>query len=130
MRCTVRSLIIVLISGLLAACQSASHTVAISATDAEAQFSRLDGHLAAKRLEKAQTLWLQLRDQTSDAARIDHYRHRLVEAFMQQGEDAIDRGDMRVAIRALNHARALMPAGPALTNGLACTINCIRNPAK
>ncbi|SDH20767.1 hypothetical protein SAMN05216588_103180 [Pseudomonas flavescens] len=106
---------------LMAGCQSrqqaepapAPAAVAV-APSAQQQF---DADLAGGRLAEAKTQFEALR-QDGDPAAVLHAQRRLSEAYLQEGQKALESGDLDKAAKSLGHARNLMPKAPALTTGL------------
>lgn len=84
--------------------------------DTEAPIRRLlEQQLASGDLPGATDSFLRLQ-QAQPEAQLERYQRLLADAWLQQGQEALERGDMGAAAKALAKARALMPQAPALTN--------------
>src|SRR5690606_24826115 len=108
------------LSLLLAGCQASAPLQPYQAPmDAGvAAFQELEGTLAAGRLDEARSRLTTLRTSRPGDTRVEQYQRQLVEAYLQQGQQALREGDLEQATGALNHARELLPHAPALTAGL------------
>lgn len=96
----------------LAACHHTEHRTTLAPTERLLEKQLAGGDLPAatdslRRLQQAQP-----------GPELEGYQHRLAEAWLQQGQKALERGDMKAAATALGNARALMPEAPALTDDL------------
>lgn len=106
---------------LMVGCQSPQHAdsapapaaVAV-APSAQEQF---DASLAEGRLADAEAQFEALQ-QGGEPAVVLHTQRRLSEAYLQEGQKALENGDLDKAAKSLGHARNLMPKAPALTTGL------------
>lgn len=95
----------------LGACQ-----LAPAPADTEAPIRRLlEQQLASGDLPGATDSFHRLQ-QAQPEAQLERYQRLLADAWLQQGQQALERGDMGAAAKALANARALMPQAPALTN--------------
>lgn len=94
----------------LAGCQSAR------VEDSQSQlFQR---YLAEGRLAQADQLLDAAAACGVDTERLAPYQRRLADAYLRQGQEALQKGDLATATTALSRARSLLPAAPALTAGL------------
>jgi hypothetical protein len=116
---TSRALPLLAFALLLAACQNRALQAPLPATDElVSAFRQLELSLDAGRLEEAQQRLGELQQRASGDTRLEQYRRQLAEAYMQQGQQALQKGDLDTATSALGSARALLPQAPALTTGL------------
>ena len=100
----------------LAGCQ---HDAAQPATPTAAEtlppaYQQLEQQLSSGQLEQARVQLSTLKAQAPNDSRLDGYQRMLAEAYLQQSQAALQRGDMDAATQALIHARALLPQAPAL----------------
>lgn len=87
---------------------------AAAAPGAQEQF---EAHLAAGQLAEAEAQLPALQAEGDSAAQLQAQR-QLSEAYLQEGQKALEAGDLDKAAKSLAHARTLMPKAPALTTGL------------
>ncbi|HBX56781.1 PA5502 family lipoprotein [Pseudomonas sp. UBA2684] len=121
-----RCLSIVAISLLLAACQSAPQVANLPTDDLVSAFRQLEQSLASGQLSAAESQLGSLQQRATGDTRLEQYQRQLAEAYLQQGQQALQTGDLDSAAKALGHARRLMPQAPALTTGLDGAINQAR----
>lgn len=121
---------IIAVSLLLAACQSAPQVAELPTDERLNAFRLLDRHLASGRLGEAEGQLNILQQHASGDTRLEQYQRQLAEAYLQQGQQALQSGDLDRATKALSHARRLMPQAPALTTGLDGTIVLAREAGK
>ena len=120
-----RCAVLALFALALTACQShqpetepaAAPTPAVAPVEPSAHES-FDASLTAGRLEAAEAQLDALRRVSGDTAEVLHAQRRLAEAYLREGQRALESGDMDKAAKSLSHARNLMPQAPALTTGL------------
>ena len=104
---------------LLAGCQSAPQQPAnLPVDDLVSAFRQLDQSLASGDLSGAESQLGSLQQRASGDTRLEQYQRQLAEAHLQQGQQALQSGDLDNATKALSRARSLMPQAPALTTGL------------
>ncbi|WP_137886077.1 PA5502 family lipoprotein [Pseudomonas sp. 2FE] len=113
-----RCLPIVAISLLLAACQSPSNNTVVPTDELITAFRQLDQSLASGQLSEAESQLGALQQRAVGDTRLEQYQRQLAEAYLQQGQNALQQGDLDSAAKALSHARGFMPQAPALTTGL------------
>lgn len=113
-----RCLPIVAISLLLAACQSPSKVTTLPTDELITAFRQLDQSLASGQLGEAESQLSALQQRAVGDTRLEQYQRQLAEAYLQQGQSALQKGDLDTATKALSHARDFMPQAPALTTGL------------
>lgn len=104
---------------LLAGCQSAPQQPAnLPVDDLLSAFRQLDQSLARGDLSGAERQLGSLQQRAAGDTRLEQYQRQLAEAHLQQGQQALQAGDLDNATKALSRARSLMPQAPALTTGL------------
>lgn len=108
---------LVLVS-LLAGCQGAPPVANLPTDDLVSAFRQLEQSLAAGQLSQAQSQLDGLQQRAGGDTRLEQYQRQLAEAYLQQGQQALQSGDLDRAATALGQARGLMPQAPALTTGL------------
>ncbi|MDM8348917.1 tetratricopeptide repeat protein [Pseudomonas sp. sp1636] len=113
-----RCLSILAISLLLAACQSAPPGTEPATDDPLGDVRLLEQSLASGQLSEAESRLKSLQLRAGDDDRLEPYQRQLAEAYLLQGQAALQTGDLDRAAKALSQARQLMPQAPALTTGL------------
>ncbi|MGH8434188.1 MAG: PA5502 family lipoprotein, partial [Pseudomonas sp.] len=108
-----RCLPIVAISLLLAACQSPSKVTALPTDELIVAFRQLDLSLAKGQLSEAESQLSALQQRATGDTRLEQYQRQLAEAYLQQGQSALQQGDLDTATKALSRARGFMPQAPA-----------------
>lgn len=121
-----RCLSILAISLLLAACQSTSKGPGQATDELLGDFRLLEQNLASGQLSEAKSQLKSLHVRASGDARLELYQRQLAEAYLRQGQTALQTGDLDRAAKALSQARQLMPQAPALTTGLGGAIAQVR----
>ncbi|NQD92688.1 hypothetical protein HP532_08500 [Pseudomonas sp. CrR25] len=111
-------LTIAAVSLLLTACQSAPQVAELPTDELVGAFRQLEQNLASGQLGEAENQLKNLQQRASGDTRLEHYQRQLAEAYLQQGQLALQSGDLNRAAKALSHARSLLPQAPALTTGL------------
>ncbi len=109
---------IVTLSLLLVACQSAPQVANPPTDELVSAFQQLEQSLAAGQLGQAESQLAELQRRASGDTRLEQYQRQLAEAYLAQGQQALQAGDLDHAAQALGQARSLMPQAPALTTGL------------
>jgi hypothetical protein len=117
-----RYLPVLAISLLLAACQSAPKVANLPTDELITAFSQVEQSLNAGQLSSAESQLAAIAPRAQGDTRVEQYQRQLAEAYLQQGQSALQKGDLDTATKALTHARSLMPQAPALTNGLDTSI--------
>lgn len=107
---------------LLAACQSAPAPVDTLAP----ALQQVEQSLAQARLDSAREQLAALQAQAGQDARVHQYQRRLADAYMQQGREALQRGDLDAAAKAIGQARSLLPDAPALGSDVRQTLEQAR----
>lgn len=102
----------------LAGCQSAPQPANLPVDDLVSAFRQLDQSLASGDLSGAESQLGSLQQRAAGDTRLEQYQRQLAEAHLQQGQKALQAGDLDGAAKALGRARSLMPQAPALTTGL------------
>lgn len=105
-RCLTLAGLVVVLSG----CQSAP------VQDTQRQL--FQSYLAQGQLAQADQLLADAGKRGVDAERLAPYQRQLADAYLRQGQDALQAGDLNTATTALSRARSLLPAAPALTTDL------------
>ncbi len=86
----------------------------------------LDQSLSSGQLQQAESQLGSLKQLAPGDTRIEQYQRQLAENYLQQGQSALQKGDLNAATAALTHARNLLPQAPALTSGLDSAISNAR----
>lgn len=107
---------------LLAACQS-TQPGAEALTPA---FQQIEQRLNAADLDGARDQLVALQSRASNDERLQQFQRRLADAYMQQGREALQRGDLDAAGKALSQARSLLPDAPALSSDVRQTLEQAR----
>ncbi|WP_192984433.1 PA5502 family lipoprotein [Pseudomonas sp. EggHat1] len=111
---------------LLAGCQSSQQHSLPPVDDLVVAFRQLDLSLAEERLDDARSQLSTLQQRASGDTRLEQYQRQLAEAYMEQGREALQQGDLDRAAQALGQARSLMPQAPALSHDLNQAIDSAR----
>jgi tetratricopeptide (TPR) repeat protein len=111
---------------LLAGCQSSQQNSLPPVDDLVVAFRQLDLSLADERLDDARSQLAELQQRASRDTRLEQYQRQLAEAYMEQGREALQQGDLDRAAQALGQARSLMPQAPALSHDLNQAIDSAR----
>ncbi|MEN0105377.1 MAG: hypothetical protein AAGC84_03020, partial [Pseudomonas sp.] len=106
------------ISLLLAACQHKPQVTNLPTDDLISAFRQVEQSLNAGQLGAAESQLAAIAPRAQGDTRVEQYQRQLADAYLQQGHNALQQGDLDTATKALSHARSLMPQAPALTNGL------------
>lgn len=106
------------ISLLLAACQSTPKVASLPTDELISAFRQVEQSLNAGQLGTAESQLAAIAPRAQGDTRVEQYQRQLADAYLQQGQSALQRGDLDTATKALSHARSLMPQAPALTSGL------------
>ncbi|HLA31942.1 MAG TPA: PA5502 family lipoprotein [Pseudomonas sp.] len=102
----------------LGGCQSAPPPTNLPVDDLVSAFRQLEQSLASGQLQSAESQLGSLQQRAAGDTRLEQYQRQLAEAHLQQGQQALQAGDLDGAAKALGRARSLMPQAPALTTGL------------
>jgi len=111
---------------LLVGCQNTQPHSVPPVDDLVIAFRQLDLSLAEERLDDARSQLGALQQRASRDTRLEQYQRQLAEAYMEQGQEALQRGDLDRAAQALGQARSLMPQAPALSHDLNQAIDSAR----
>jgi tetratricopeptide (TPR) repeat protein len=103
---------------LLAGCQQAPQQSLPPVDELVLALRQLDLSLAEERLDDAQTQLAALERSAAGDTRLEQYRRQLADAYLQQGREALQQGDLDRAAKALGQARSLLPQAPALSGDL------------
>ncbi|MGY4534108.1 hypothetical protein ACVW0Y_003246 [Pseudomonas sp. TE3786] len=113
-----RYLPVLAISLLLAACQSTPKVANLPTDELITAFRQVEQSLSAGQLSTAESQLAAIAPRAQGDTRVEQYQRQLADAYLQQGQNALQQGDLDTATKALSHARSLMPQAPALTSGL------------
>lgn len=108
---------------LMVGCQSQQATEPVHAPAPAAEAAvpsaqeQFETSLAEGRLAEAEAQFEALQQDGEPTVLLQAQR-RLSEAYLQEGQKALENGDLDKAAKSLGHARNLMPKAPALTTGL------------
>ncbi|MDH0568207.1 hypothetical protein N7671_13415 [Pseudomonas oleovorans] len=111
---------------LLAGCQNTQQHSVPPVDDLVIAFRQLDLSLAEERLDDARSQLNTLQQRASRDTRLEQYQRQLAEAYMEQGREALQQGNLDRAAQALGQARSLMPQAPALSHDLNQAIDSAR----
>ncbi|MBH3341469.1 hypothetical protein I5L51_20340 [Pseudomonas mendocina] len=111
---------------LLIGCQSSQQQSLPPVDDLVLAFRQLDLSLAEERLDDARSQLGALQQRASRDTRLEQYQRQLAEAYMEQGQEALQQGDLDRAAQALGQARSLMPQAPSLSHDLNQAIDSAR----
>lgn len=111
---------------LLVGCQSSQQQSLPPVDDLVIAFRELDLSLAEERLDDARSQLSALQQRANRDTRLEQYQRQLAEAYMEQGQEALQQGDLDRAAQALGQARSLMPQAPALSHDLNQAIDSAR----
>lgn len=111
---------------LLVGCQSSQQQSLPPVDDLVIAFRELDLSLAKERLDDARSQLSALQQRASRDTRLEQYQRQLAEAYMEQGQEALQQGDLDRAAQTLGQARSLMPQAPALSHDLNQAIDSAR----
>lgn len=107
---------------LLSACQSAQP----SADALSPAFQRIEQSIAQEQLDTARDQLAALEPRAAQDERLQQYRRQLADAYMLQGREALQRGDLDAAAKAIGQARSLLPDAPALGSDVRQTLEQAR----
>lgn len=107
---------------LLSACQSAQP----SADALSPAFQRIEQSIAQAQLDTARDQLAALEPRAAQDERLQQYRRQLADAYMLQGREALQRGDLDAAAKAIGQARSLLPDAPALGSDVRQTLEQAR----
>ena len=107
---------------LLSACQSAQP----SADALSPAFQRIEQSIAQAQLDVARDQLAALEPRAVQDERLQQYRRQLADAYMLQGREALQRGDLDAAAKAIGQARSLLPDAPALGSDVRQTLEQAR----
>ena len=117
---------------LVALLTGAGNGVALAAADevpvddSVTAFRNIEQSLNNGQLQQAESQLNNLKQRAAGDTRLEQYQRQLAENYLQQGQNALQQGDLHAATAALTHARGLLPQAPALTSGLDSAISSAR----
>lgn len=103
---------------LLAGCQSSQTSSLPPVDELVLAFRQLDLSLAEERLDDARNQLGALQSRAAGDTRLEQYQRQVADAYMEQGREALQQGDLDRAAQALGKARGLLPQAPALSHDL------------
>ena len=103
---------------LLAGCQNTPSHKVLPVDELVSAFRQLDVSLAEERLDYARSQLDALQRRASGDTRLEQYQRQLADAYMEQGREALQQGDLDRAAQALGQARSLLPQAPSLSHDL------------
>lgn len=103
---------------LLAGCQSHAPASLPPVDELVSAFRQLDLRLAEEDLEGARAQLTELQSRARGDTRLEQYQRQVADAYLQQGREALQQGDLDHAALALGQARSLLPQAPALSSDL------------
>lgn len=110
MRLSASRCLITLAIVLLVGCQSAP--------EYDSQTVLFQQYLSNNQLSLADQQLAEAGAQGVSADKLAPYERQLADAYLRQGQEALQAGDLNTATTALSRARSLLPEAPALTAGL------------
>lgn len=93
-------------------------------------FRTLDQSISNGQLQQAESQLGSLRQRAAGDTRLEQYQRQLADNYLQQGQSAVQKGDLNAASAALTHARSLLPQAPAMTSDLDAAIASARARAQ
>ncbi|MFK4076172.1 PA5502 family lipoprotein [Ectopseudomonas khazarica] len=103
---------------LLAGCQNTPSHKVLPVDELVSAFRQLDVSVAEERLDDARSQLDALQRRASGDTRLEQYQRQLADAYMEQGREALQQGDLDRAAQALGQARSLLPQAPSLSHDL------------
>ncbi|MFZ3185521.1 MAG: hypothetical protein WA173_15425 [Pseudomonas sp.] len=94
--------------------------------DSVTAFRNIEQSLNNGQLQQAESQLANLKQRAAGDTRLEQYQRQIAEDYLQQGQKALQKGDLNAATAALTHARSLLPQAPALTSGLDSAISSAR----
>jgi hypothetical protein len=117
---------------LVALLTSAASNVALAdddevpVDDSVTAFRNIEQSLNKGQLQQAEGQLNNLKQRAAGDTRLEQYQRQIAETYLQQGQSALQKGDLNAASAALSRARGLLPQAPALTSGLDSAIATAR----
>ncbi|MBX9915054.1 MAG: hypothetical protein K2Y25_14260 [Pseudomonadaceae bacterium] len=94
--------------------------------DSVTAFRNIEQSLNQGQLQQAEGQLNNLKQRAAGDTRLEQYQRQIAETYLQQGQNALQKGDLNAASAALSRARGLLPQAPALTSGLDTAITTAR----
>ena len=94
--------------------------------DSVTAFRNIEQSLNQGQLQQAEGQLNNLKQRAAGDTRLEQYQRQIAETYLQQGQSALQKGDLNAASAALSRARGLLPQAPALTSGLDSAIATAR----
>jgi hypothetical protein len=94
--------------------------------DSVTAFRNIEQSLNNGQLQQAESQLNGLKQRAAGDTRLEQYQRQIAETYLQQGQTALQKGDINAASAALSRARSMLPQAPALTSGLDTAISTAR----
>jgi hypothetical protein len=94
--------------------------------DSVTAFRNIEQSLNNGQLQQAESQLNGLKQRAAGDTRLEQYQRQIAETYLQQGQSALQKGDLNSASAALTRARGMLPQAPALTSGLDTAISTAR----
>jgi hypothetical protein len=95
--------------------------------DSVSAFRNLEKSLNSGQLQQAESQLNALKQHAAGDTRLEQYQRQIAETYLQQGQSALQKGNLNAATAALSRARSFLPQAPALTSGLDSAIATARS---
>ena len=115
-RCLPLLLVSLLTNSMLSVAHAADDELPVD--DLVSAFRNLDQSISRGQLQQAESQLASLRQRAAGDTRLEQYQRQLAENHLQQGQTALQGGDLNGASASLGKARNLLPAATALTSSL------------
>ncbi len=115
-RCLPLLLVSLLTNSMLSVARAADDELPVD--DLVSAFRNLDQSISRGQLQQAESQLASLRQRAAGDTRLEQYQRQLAENHLQQGQTALQGGDLNGASASLGKARNLLPAATSLTSGL------------
>ena len=115
-RCLPLLLVSLLTNSMLSVAHAADDELPVD--DLVSAFRNLDQSISRGQLQQAESQLASLRQRAAGDTRLEQYQRQLAENYLQQGQSALQSGNLDNASAALGKVRALLPQAPAMTSGL------------
>lgn len=122
-------LVLILVSVMTGATGSAAFAAddELPVDDSVSAFRNLEKSLNSGQLQQAESQLNALKQRAAGDTRLEQYQRQIAETYLQQGQTALQKGDLNAATAALSRARSFLPQAPALTSGLDSAIATARS---
>lgn len=122
-------LVLLLVSVMTGATGSAAFAAddELPVDDSVSAFRNIEKSLNSGQLQQAESQLNALKQRAAGDTRLEQYQRQIAETYLQQGQSALQKGDLNAATAALSRARSFLPQAPALTSGLDSAIATARS---